>query len=111
MTLFETGSNVLTTKSGADDSKRNALSGSGVLPGRPVHANLTAPALIQASIQRNEGTLSADGALLVQTGHHTGRSAQDKFVVDEPSTSAEIWWGNVNKKLAPEKFAGLRGRV
>ncbi len=111
MTLFETGSNVLTTKSGADDSKRNALSGSGVLPGRPVHANLTAPALMQASIQRNEGTLSADGALLVQTGHHTGRSAQDKFVVDEPSTSAEIWWGNVNKKLAPEKFAGLRGRV
>ena len=46
MTLFETGSNVLTTKSGADESKRNALSGSGVLPGRRA-ARLTAIAALR----------------------------------------------------------------
>jgi phosphoenolpyruvate carboxykinase (ATP) len=108
---FDPGSNVLTTKSGSDDHKRAALSGSGVVPGRAVHANQTAPALVAESIRRAEGTLSADGALLVRTGHHTGRSAQDKFVVDEASVTAEVWWGNVNKKLAPEKFAILAGRA
>ncbi len=64
-----------------------------------------------AAIRRGEGSLSADGALMVQTGVHTGRSAQDKFVVDELSTTADIWWGNVNKKLPPDKFAILTARV
>jgi phosphoenolpyruvate carboxykinase (ATP) len=87
------------------------LSGTGVRAGLPVHANLAAPALTAHAIRRGEGTLSADGALLVRTGVHTGRSAQDKFVVDEPGSTAEIWWGNVNRKLAPEKFATLTARV
>ncbi|MFN0182910.1 MAG: phosphoenolpyruvate carboxykinase [Aquabacterium sp.] len=101
----------MTTASAAQAIKAAALSGSGVVAGRDVHANQTAPALMAAAIRRDEGTMSADGALLVRTGQHTGRSAQDKFVVDEPSTTAEIWWGSVNKKLAPEKFAILRARV
>ena len=101
----------MTTASASKAVKAAALSGSGVLAGHDVHANLTAPALTVAAILRHEGTLSADGALMVRTGQHTGRSAQDKFVVDEPSTTADIWWGNVNRKLAPEKFALLRARV
>ena len=36
---------------------------------------------------------------------------QDKFVVDEPATTADVWWGKTNKKLAPEKFAILKTRV
>ena len=55
-------------------------------------------------MRRGEGRLSADGALIVRTGVHTGRSVQDKFVVDEPGTSADIWWGKINQKLAPAKF-------
>ncbi|MCC6720298.1 MAG: phosphoenolpyruvate carboxykinase [Acetobacteraceae bacterium] len=91
--------------------RADPLYGSGVLAGRAVHANLGAAALTALAIRRDEGRLSADGALLVQTGQHTGRSAQDKFVVDEPETTADIWWGSVNRKLAPEKFAGLKSRV
>ena len=49
--------------------------------------------------------------LVVATGVHTGRSAQDKFVVDEPSVTGEVWWGRVNNRLAPEKFAVLKARV
>lgn len=101
----------MTTASAAQAIKAAALSGSGVVAGRDVHANQTAPALMAAAIRRDEGTMSADGALLVRTGQHTGRSAQDKFVVDEPSTTADIWWGSVNKKLSPEKFTILRARV
>ncbi len=87
------------------------LSGTGVRATHKVHANLTAAQLVAHAIRRNEGQLSADGALVVHTGMHTGRSVQDKFVVDEPETTDDVWWGKVNQKLAPEKFAVLRARV
>jgi len=89
----------------------DALDGTGVRASRPVHANLTAPALVAAALHFGEGRLSNDGALVVATGVHTGRSAQDKFIVDEPSVTGEIWWGKVNQRLAPDKFAILRARV
>ena len=88
-----------------------ALSGTGVHASRPVHANLTTPGLVTASVHRDEAHLSWDGALVVATGEHTGRSVQDKFVVDEPSVTRDMWWGKINQKLAPEKFVILKGRV
>ena len=51
---------------------------------RHVHANLTAPGLTEHALRRGEGRLSADGAFMAVTGVHTGRSVQDKFVVDDP---------------------------
>ncbi len=76
-----------------------------------VHANLRAPALIAAALRLGEGRLSADGALIVATGVHTGRSVQDKFVADEASVHDEVWWGRMNQPLAPERFAALKARV
>jgi phosphoenolpyruvate carboxykinase (ATP) len=89
----------------------HALGGTGVHASRPVHANLLTPALMTEAVRRDEGRLSADGALMVNTGVHTGRSVQDKFVVDEPSVTDDVWWGKINQKLAPAKFAGLAGRA
>ena len=89
----------------------NALTGTGVRAGRHVHPNLAAPALVAESLRRREGRLSADGSLMVETGVHTGRSVRDKFVVDEPSVTKDIWWGNINQRYAPEKFAVLKARV
>src|SRR5579875_711243 len=87
------------------------LSGTGVQHAPPVHANLTMPALVAHAVRRGEARLSVDGALIVETGVHTGRSVQDKFVVDEPATTRDVWWGKVNRPLPPEKFAILKGRV
>ncbi len=87
------------------------LSGTGVSAGGEVHANLTAPGLIAHALRRGEGRLSEHGAFIAVTGQHTGRSVQDKFVADDPSVSAEVWWGRVNQKMAPEKFAGLAARI
>nr|WP_254070248.1 phosphoenolpyruvate carboxykinase (ATP) [Acidisphaera sp. L21] len=87
------------------------LAGTGVTALHQVHANLAPPALVAASMRRSEGRLSADGALMAMTGVHTGRSVQDKFVVDEPETTNDIWWGKINQKLPGEKFEGLRGHV
>ncbi len=87
------------------------LDGTGVSTTRPVHANLTAPALIAASLRLGEGRLCADGALIVTTGVHTGRSVQDKFVADEPLVRDDVWWGRVNQALPAEQFAALKARV
>src|SRR5271165_3789549 len=94
-----------------DPRDAKALSGTGVRATAPLHANLTAPALVAHSLRKGEGRLSADGAVIVRTGIHTGRSVADKFVVDEPSTTADVWWGKINQKLPREKFEVLKGRV
>ncbi len=101
------------TKTNAQDSagSRQALAGTGVLATRPVHANLTAPTLVAEALRRHEGRLSADGAFMVETGIHTGRSVQDKFVVDEPSVTADIWWGKINQRMPGDRFNALKGRV
>jgi len=89
----------------------SSLSGTGVQTAHTVHANLTAPQLMTHALLRHEGKLSADGALIVHTGVHTGRSVQDKFVVDEPETTDDVWWGKVNRKLSPAHFAALKQHV
>jgi phosphoenolpyruvate carboxykinase (ATP) len=88
-----------------------ALAGTGVRGAAALHANLTAPALVAHSLRKGEGRLSADGAIIVRTGIHTGRSTGDKFVVDEPSTTENVWWGKVNQKLPVSKYQVLKGRV
>lgn len=96
-----------------DSAARNAaiLAHAGVTRAATLHVNLTAPALVTHALRRGEGRLSADGALMVETGVHTGRSVADKFVVDEPETTSEIWWGSVNQKLSAPHYTTLRGRV
>ncbi len=94
-----------------DVDATDALAGTGVVPGRQVHANLTAPALIAHSLRLREGRLSADGAMMVATGIHTGRSVADKFVVDEPASRDQVWWGKINQRLPGDRFATLQARV
>ncbi len=94
-----------------DRQALRVLTGTGVVGHGDVHANFHASRLIGEALRRREGRLSADGALIALTGVHTGRSVQDKFVVDEPATTGDIWWGKVNRKLAPEHFATLTADV
>jgi phosphoenolpyruvate carboxykinase (ATP) len=73
--------------------------------------NLPTPELYEQAILRHEGSLSHMGPLVVRTGHHTGRSANDKFVVEEDGSKEHIWWGDVNRPIPPEKFASLHHRL
>ncbi len=72
-----------------------------------VHYNLQEAALVEAAILRGEGELGQGGAFLCETGKHTGRSPQDKFVVREPSVEDTVWWEN-NKPMDPAKFELLK---
>jgi len=69
-------------------------------------ANLSAAALYELAVARGEGAIAKDGPLVVKTGEHTGRSAQDKFIVRHPEIDGKIWW-DANKEMAPEAFDRL----
>ncbi len=70
--------------------------------------NLGTAPLIELAVSRGEGLLSKDGAFVVETGKHTGRSAKDKFIVRDAVTENVIWWGATNKSMTPEQFAALK---
>jgi phosphoenolpyruvate carboxykinase (ATP) len=72
-----------------------------------VHWTLPSPTLVERIVARREGVLAHLGAVVVRTGHHTGRSPNDKFIVREPQTEQDIWWGNVNRPMTPEHFDKL----
>ncbi len=75
------------------------------------HWNLSTPALMEHALRREEGKVSRDGALVVLTGQHTGRSANDKFVVRDDNTDGEVWWGKVNAPYEPAQFEALFERM
>ena len=79
--------------------------------GRRVLANLPTAELVEDAIRAGEGLIAAEGPLVVRTGHHTGRSPQDKFIVDEPSSTGKIWWGEVNRPISEEHYDRLRSRL
>jgi len=70
--------------------------------------NLSAPALYEEAVRRNEATLAAEGPLVSVTVPHTGRSPKDKFIVRDASTETEIAWGEVNRPMSPAHFETLR---
>jgi phosphoenolpyruvate carboxykinase (ATP) len=74
-----------------------------------VRWNLTAAVLYEEAVRRQEGLISAEGPLACRTGQHTGRSPNDKFVVREPSSEANIEWGKVNRPMDPSQFDLLHG--
>src|SRR6478736_2341387 len=69
-----------------------------------VHWNLAPAALYEEAVRRQEGVIAAAGPLACRTGLHTGRSPNDKFVVREPTSEAEIAWGTVNRPMDAATF-------
>ena len=73
-----------------------------------LYANLGTAPLIEHAVRNGEGLLSSDGAFVVATGKHTGRSAKDKFIVRDAQTEATVWWGQTNVAMTPDHFAALK---
>jgi phosphoenolpyruvate carboxykinase (ATP) len=76
-----------------------------------VYWNLPESSLYEEIVFRNEGKMVHEGPVVVHTGKHTARAAQDKFVVREASTEDKIWWGVYNRPFSREKFNGIMQRV
>ena len=83
----------------------------GIAHAAKAHWNLTPAALYEHAVRRGEGTIAGEGPLVVSTGKYTGRSPNDKFVVKEPSSQGNVWWGTVNRPVEQEQFDRLQQRV
>jgi phosphoenolpyruvate carboxykinase (ATP) len=71
-----------------------------------VYYNLQPAQLYEHAITRGEAVLTAHGALKADTGHHTGRSPLDKYIVRDALSEDSVWWGG-NQAMEPDAFARL----
>ena len=73
--------------------------------------NLGTEALYERALAGNEGVIAAGGALLCETGEHTGRSPKDKFIVRDGASEDDVNWGAVNQPMDEASFDRLLRRV
>lgn len=76
-----------------------------------VYWNLPPEALYEEIVFRGEGQIVHSGPVVVHTGKHTARSANDKFIVREAESEAHIWWGQYNRPFAADKFEEVYNRL
>jgi phosphoenolpyruvate carboxykinase (ATP) len=78
---------------------------------RRAYWNMASPQLYAESLGRNEGLLAQGGALVALTGQHTGRSPNDRFIVEEEASKKDIWWGAINKPISADHFERLLDKM
>jgi phosphoenolpyruvate carboxykinase (ATP) len=83
----------------------------GLHPAGNVFFRPTTPQLYTRTLLRGDGVLAHGGPLVVDTGRHTGRSPNDKFVVREPGSENRIWWGPVNQPMSEDQYDALRDKA
>jgi phosphoenolpyruvate carboxykinase (ATP) len=87
------------------------LTNHGIKNAGHIYWNLTSGELYEHAVKRGEGLIAHMGPLAVNTGQHTGRSPNDKFLVREPSCEKHVWWGKVNRPFEQKNFDRLLNKV
>lgn len=82
----------------------------GIRPGN-IRRNLRVQDLMDVIIEKNEGTLTLNKAVAVRTGKYTGRSPDDRFIVDDEMTHDTVDWGKINHPFPSNKFENLLGKM
>lgn len=90
---------------------KGQLEGFGISNIGNVVYNGTRSRLVEEAVKRDEGHLVEGGPFAAFTGQHTGRSPNDKFIVDEPTSRENVWWGDVNRPFEQEKFDSLLAKA
>jgi len=78
---------------------------------KTIYRNLSTASLYEHAVSNKEAEITAGGALCARTGKHTARSAQDKFLVKEPSSEKNVWWGDINVAIDEAAFDKLYAKV
>jgi phosphoenolpyruvate carboxykinase (ATP) len=76
-----------------------------------LQTNLSVPRLVEKILSRNEGLLTATGAIRATTGKYTGRSPKDKFIVKDEVCEQYVNWGSVNQAIDEKSFNNLYQKV
>ena len=87
------------------------LSDHGINEWTKAHWNLTPNQLIKETLQRNEGTLTSNGTLAINTGKFTGRSPKDRYIVKDELTTDKVDWNDINQAFSPADFDLLQEKV
>ena len=90
---------------------KSGLSALGLKHPGGVLSNLAPERLCEEIARRGEASFSEDGSVIARTGKYTGRSPRDKFIVLDPETEKNIWWGDVNQPFESAHFDALFERV
>jgi phosphoenolpyruvate carboxykinase (ATP) len=93
------------------ENKTKQLRTLGIENWKSLNLNLSRAKLVEEAIKRGEGVLASNGALIVRTGSRTGRSPQDRFVVEEPYCKELIAWGKVNMPISEATFERLYTKI
>ncbi len=96
---------------GTEDNTKKLLAAHGFRNLASAYYNLCPPKLYELAIMHSEGVIADMGPLVVRTGKYTGRTPRDRFIVQEPSSEKQIWWGPVNKPFDSEAFDHLYHRL
>jgi phosphoenolpyruvate carboxykinase (ATP) len=92
-------------------TETTGLGAHGMEPRSQVFWNPTTSLLYTHALVRGDARLAEGGSLVVDTGRHTGRSPQDRFIVREPGSEDRIAWSEINQPIEEESFEGLRERL
>ena len=96
-----------TSLKGASILMQKYIESLGIIAPKAVYYQLSPAVLTEKALERGEGTLSETGALVVNTGKYTGRSPDDRYVVDVPCIHNDVDWGKINVPISAEKFDSI----
>ncbi len=66
--------------------------------------NLEPSELINETLEKNQGTLTHNGVLVIKTGKFTGRSPKDRYIVKDDTTENHVDWNDINQPISAESF-------
>lgn len=76
-----------------------------------IYRNSSIDFLVKKALERKEVIKSKSGALVTYTGKYTGRSPNDKFIVDTPKIHDKINWGKVNVPISKNNYDKLYKKI
>jgi len=87
------------------------LSCLGIAPKGEIKRNLSGKELCDIAVAKGHGKYTKTGALLVETGKHTGRAPKDRWLVKEPSTEKLVNWNKTHKGVTEDVFDTLYSKI
>ncbi|MBR4435064.1 MAG: phosphoenolpyruvate carboxykinase (ATP) [Clostridia bacterium] len=90
---------------------KSYLESMGVYEPAAVYRNLSPAELTERALARGEGKLSNTGALVIKTGKYTGRSPDDRFIVDTPNIHDKVDWGKINMPVERAVADAVYGKM
>jgi phosphoenolpyruvate carboxykinase (ATP) len=88
-----------------------ALKNLGIESPAAVRYNLLPEELVEATLCKDQGVLADSGALCVSTGKFTGRSPQDRFIVEDEVSKDRVDWNAINKPFEAADYDKLRAKL